>query len=86
MVKYISPGLYRPYLQPTPGLGQAGRTTGSVMLGGPRAGAGSSVRIYNFYNGLPANLRDPWLASVRNNAQKLFENKVPSRSTFLSFY
>jgi hypothetical protein len=85
MSKYVSPGLYRPYLQPTSGLGQAGRTTGAIILGGPRAGAGSSVRIYNFYNGLPAKIKDPWMASVRANAQKLFTNNVPSKYSFLNF-
>jgi hypothetical protein len=30
------------------GLGTSARTAGSVMLGGPRAGAGSAFRIYNY--------------------------------------
>ena len=39
---------YYPYLQPMPGLGTSNRTAGAVILGGPRAGAGSSTRIYNY--------------------------------------
>jgi len=30
------------------GLGTSARTAGSIILGGPRAGAGSAFRIYNF--------------------------------------
>jgi hypothetical protein len=30
------------------GLGSYNRTAGAVILGGPRAGAGSAVRIYNY--------------------------------------
>jgi hypothetical protein len=37
-----------PYLQPMSGLGSYNRTAGAVILGGPRAGAGSAVRIYNY--------------------------------------
>jgi hypothetical protein len=45
---YLASANYRPYLQPMPGLGSGSRTTTSVLLGGPRAGAGSAVRIYNY--------------------------------------
>jgi len=41
---------YRPYLQPTPGLGSYNRSGGAVILGGPRAGAGSASRVYNYLN------------------------------------
>ena len=30
------------------GLGTSARTTGAIILGGPRAGAGSAFRIYNY--------------------------------------
>jgi hypothetical protein len=30
------------------GLGTSARTTAAVLLGGPRAGAGSAFRIYNY--------------------------------------
>jgi hypothetical protein len=30
------------------GLGSSARTTGAVLLGGPRAGAGSAYRIYSY--------------------------------------
>jgi len=32
------------------GLGTQARTAGAVILGGPRAGAGSAYRIYNYLN------------------------------------
>jgi len=45
-----SRGFYRPYLQQMPGLGSYNRDGQAVILGGPRAGAGSAVRIYNYLN------------------------------------
>jgi hypothetical protein len=45
---YLASVTYRPYLQPMPGLGTGARTGLAVVLGGPRAGAGSSGRIYDF--------------------------------------
>jgi hypothetical protein len=30
------------------GLGTSARTTGAILLGGPRAGAGSAYRIYSY--------------------------------------
>jgi hypothetical protein len=30
------------------GLGTSARTTGAILLGGPRAGAGSAFRVYNY--------------------------------------
>ena len=65
-------GLYRPYLQPMSGLGQQSRNTGAVFLGGPRAGAGSSLRIYNFYNNLPPKYKNTFLMNIRINAAKIF--------------
>jgi len=47
---YLASANYRPYLQPMPGLGSGARTTAAVLLGGPRAGAGSTIRIYNYLN------------------------------------
>jgi hypothetical protein len=47
---YIPTQQYRPYLQPTSGLGSYARTGDALILGGPRAGAGSASRIYNFLN------------------------------------
>jgi hypothetical protein len=61
---YLATVTFRPYLQPMPGLGTSARTAGAVMLGGPRAGAGSAVRIYNYLStrglagGSLANLRE----------------------------
>lgn len=66
----FSSGLYRPYLQPITGLGQ-GRTLGSIIYGGPRAGAGSAVRIYNFYNKLPEPYKSKFLVNLKNNATVL---------------
>jgi len=48
---YLATTTFRPYLQPTPGLGTSARTAGAIILGGPRAGAGSAGRIYNFLKG-----------------------------------
>jgi hypothetical protein len=45
---YLASTSFRPYLQPMPGLGSSARTAGAVILGGPRAGAGSAGRVYNF--------------------------------------
>ena len=45
---YLASTTFRPYLQPTPGLGTSARTAGAIILGGPRAGAGSASRIYDF--------------------------------------
>lgn len=64
----FSAGLYRPYLQPTTGLGQSGRTLSSIIYGGPRAGAGSAVRIYNFYRQLPEPIKSNFLTNLKNNA------------------
>ena len=46
----VSRGFYSPYLQPTPGLGSYNRTGEAIILGGPRAGAGSGSRVYNYLN------------------------------------
>ena len=48
---YLATTTFRPYLQPTPGLGTSARTAGAIILGGPRAGAGSAGRVYNFLKG-----------------------------------
>ena len=45
---YLASTTFSPYLQPMPGLGTSGRTLEAIILGGPRAGAGSASRIYNF--------------------------------------
>jgi hypothetical protein len=37
-----------PYLQPMSGLGSYCRTGDAIILGGPRAGAGSASRIYDY--------------------------------------
>jgi len=66
----FSAGLYRPYLQPITGLGQ-NRTLGSIIYGGPRAGAGSAVRIYNFYNKLPEPYKSNFLSNLKSNATVL---------------
>ena len=58
---------YRPYLQPLSGLGQSGRTLNAVILGGPRAGAGSAIRIYNFYHGLNEPVKSRYLHNLRSN-------------------
>jgi len=60
---YLATTSFRPYLQPMPGLGTSARTGAAILLGGPRAGAGSSVRVYNYlnsrglYSGAIANLQ-----------------------------
>ena len=67
----FSAGLYRPYLQPMTGLGQQGRTFSSIIYGGPRAGAGSAVRIYNFYRQMPEPFKTNYLLNLRKNATVL---------------
>jgi hypothetical protein len=64
----FSAGLYRPYLQPMTGLGQGERTLSSMIFGGPRGGAGSAIRIYNFYRSLPEPYRTNYLINVKKNA------------------
>jgi hypothetical protein len=64
----FSTGIYRPYLQPMTGLGQQGRTLSSIIYGGPRAGAGSAIRIYNFYRGLPDPIKSNFLLNLKKNA------------------
>ena len=66
----LSSGLYRPYLQPMTGLGQ-GRTLGTIIYGGPRAGAGSAVRIYNFYSNMPEPYKSIFLSNLKKNATVL---------------
>ena len=46
---YSSGPRYRPYLQPTSGLGQAARTNGAILISSPRNNIGSQGRIYSFY-------------------------------------
>ena len=67
MSKYSS-GLYRPYLQPMTGLGQGERTLSSMIYGGPRGGAGSAIRIYNFYHALPEPYKTNYLNNLKKNA------------------
>ena len=65
---YLATTSYRPYLQPTPGLGSAARYGIAIWVGGPRAGAGSASRIYNFYSAtgqLNAALNSPQAQSIR---------------------
>jgi hypothetical protein len=71
----FSAGLYRPYLQATSGLGQ-GRTLLSIIYGGPRAGAGSAVRIYNFYKQLPDPIKSNFLLNLKKNAVFLRKDSV----------
>lgn len=69
---YLASTSYRPYLQPTPGLGSSARTGLAIWVGGPRAGAGSAVRIYNFYSslGLLNNVwYNPQLQKIRQRGQ-----------------
>jgi hypothetical protein len=44
--------MYRPYLQPTYGLGQQARTAGSILISSPRNKIGSQGRIYAYYRTL----------------------------------
>jgi len=69
----FSIGLYRPYLQPMSGLGQSGRTLSSVICGGPRAGAGSMIRVYNFYRSQPEAMQTKFLTNLRNNSSRLIK-------------
>lgn len=46
---YSSGPRYRPYLQPTSGLGQAARTNGAILISSPRNNIGSQGRIYSYY-------------------------------------
>jgi hypothetical protein len=64
---YLASDKFRPYLQPMPGLGSAARTAPAVLLGGPRAGAGSAVRIYNYLTS--AGLFDSAISNYKNLAR-----------------
>lgn len=44
--------MYRPYLQPTYGLGQQARTGASVLISSPRNKMGSQGRIYSYYKSI----------------------------------
>ena len=59
------------YLQAMPGLGQQSRTFGAIALGGSRAGAGSAVRIYNFYQSTAAIRRPNYFRNLNTRAQAL---------------
>ena len=56
------------------GLGTSARTTGAILLGGPRAGAGSAFRIYNFL--------------VNNDPQGLnvYRSKLQANAYFMNNY
>jgi len=80
-----SSGFYRPYLQQMPGLGSYNRDGMAVILGGPRAGAGSAVRIYNYLNN-----RNQLYASV-NKIEQIFKARQYQlsnayRNYLMSFY
>lgn len=65
---YLASVTFRPYLQPMPGLGTSARTGPAVILGGPRAGAGSAVRIYDYMkstNQLDKILYSPQMTALR---------------------
>ena len=80
-----STGLYNPYLQPMPGLGSSNRDVFAVILGGPRAGAGSASRIYNYLNN-----RNQLYDSVNNFKQVLkarqYQLSNSYRNYLMSFY
>ena len=65
----------RPYLQPMSGLGQQGRTYSAILCGGPRAGAGSAIRIYNFYTHLPDPIKSQFLINLKENFAILNRNR-----------
>jgi hypothetical protein len=64
---YLASDSFRPYLQPMPGLGSGARTAPAILLGGPRAGAGSAVRIYNYLSS--AGLFDSAISNYKNLAK-----------------
>lgn len=70
---YLATVTFRPYLQPMPGLGTSARTGLAVMLGGPRAGAGSAGRIYDFMKS--TNQLDKIMYSPQMNALRA-KNKL----------
>jgi hypothetical protein len=51
------------------GLGTSARTAGAIILGGPRAGAGSAYRIYNYLNDRNPNFLYITKANLREIAQ-----------------
>jgi hypothetical protein len=51
------------------GLGTSARTTAAVLLGGPRAGAGSAFRIYSFL----VNNDPRALATYRSKLQEIYK-------------
>ena len=52
------------------GLGTSARTAGAIILGGPRAGAGSAYRIYNYLSsrGLYQNALSNYTNLARANS------------------
>jgi len=79
---YLASANYRPYLQPMPGLGSGSRTTTAVLLGGPRAGAGSAVRIYNYLSS--AGLYESALANYKSYV-KANQYRYTSKNRNLAF-
>ena len=81
---YLATTTFSPYLQPMPGLGSSGRTFEAIILGGPRAGAGSASRIYNFAKatgGIEKIIYSPQFQSLRDR-YKLYG--ASGNRTFLS--
>jgi hypothetical protein len=74
---------YYPYLQPMPGLGTSNRNAGAVILGGPRAGAGSSSRIYNFLSKFYTLTQILRQSGAIKNARK-YNNNSFNRNKFFS--
>jgi hypothetical protein len=72
---YLATVTFRPYLQPMPGLGTSARTGPAVILGGPRAGAGSAGRIYDYMkstNQLDKILYSPQMIALREKNKLWF--------------
>lgn len=47
------------------GLGTSARTASAIILGGPRAGAGSAYRIYNYFVNNDPRALERYLSNVR---------------------
>jgi hypothetical protein len=76
---------YRPYLQPTPGLGSYNRNGLAIILGGPRAGAGSGSRIYNYLQN--TNKLGPTLSKLKQLIKaKQWQLSNTYRNYVMSFY
>jgi hypothetical protein len=66
------------------GLGTSARTASAIILGGPRAGAGSAFRIYNYFVNNDPRALERYLSNVKaiNKANAYFVNNYTRNHIF----